>query len=205
MSEVRSVVECIRRRSLPFCDGCKSCSSTVSKEHKTSRLSLTQFPFASNKLRSANTQNGQYNLILPLASSAPLRKTPQALDKMTASIGKLSTPIIAAIVVGGIFVVLALITITAYLCDLPARMRKAKALKASGQKPSIMSDDADMEKGEVTVSVTEVNSQMSQISKSSQSTLGTRTTSPEVMCQCEHPQPIPNRMPSFPKSAVPRV
>ncbi|KAF2828422.1 hypothetical protein CC86DRAFT_288757 [Ophiobolus disseminans] len=104
---------------------------------------------------------------------------------MTASVGGISTPIIAVIAVGGVFVLLALITITAFICDLPSRMRRRKAAK-NGGKQSNTSEEVDAEKGEPTISVTEVDSQTSQITKSSQIT---RAPSPE--CQCAHPMPVP--------------
>jgi hypothetical protein len=99
---------------------------------------------------------------------------------MTASIGALSTPIIAAIIVGGIAALLILITVTAYFCDLPANLRRKKAAKESGRKSPIM-DEVDVEKGEPVVTVTEVNSQTSKSSKD--------TRAPSPVCQCEHPHP----------------
>jgi len=104
---------------------------------------------------------------------------------MTASAGGLSTAIIAVIAAGGIFGLLALITITAFLCDLPNRIRRRKAAKEGGRKSPIM-DEVDVEKAEPAVSVTEVNSQISQVTKSSKIT---RAPSPE--CQCAHPNPLP--------------
>jgi|TARA_R110002003_G_scaffold127_12_gene12011 hypothetical protein len=104
---------------------------------------------------------------------------------MTASVGGLSTAIIAAICAGGIFGLLALITITSFCFDIPNRLRKRKAAKEGGGKSSLMEED-DMEKGVPAVSVTEVDSQVSHITKSSQTT---RAPSPE--CRCEHPSPMP--------------
>ncbi|KAH8732328.1 hypothetical protein GQ44DRAFT_602193 [Phaeosphaeriaceae sp. PMI808] len=100
---------------------------------------------------------------------------------MTGKIGPLAAPIVALIVAGGIFVCLVLITLTAWLCDLPNRIRRRKAAKKNGNPRTIL-DDAEVEKGEPDVSVTEVDSQVSQVSKSSQNT---RAPSPE--CQCQHP------------------
>lgn len=104
---------------------------------------------------------------------------------MTTSIGPLSSSVVAVIAVGGVAVLLALITITAYCCALPARLRRRKAAKETGRK-SPMIEDLDVEKNEPAVSVTAVDSQASQISKS---TYGTRAPSP--VCNCEHPNPLP--------------
>jgi hypothetical protein len=99
---------------------------------------------------------------------------------MTASVGNLSTAVIAVIAVGGVAVLLAAITITAWCCALPARLRRRKAGL----------DEVDVEKNTPTVSVTVVDSQAaSQISKSGQAT---RAPSPE--CQCEHPSPASPRV-----------
>ncbi|KAF2028050.1 hypothetical protein EK21DRAFT_114253 [Setomelanomma holmii] len=105
---------------------------------------------------------------------------------MTASIGGLSTAIIAVIAAGGIFGLLALITITSFLCNIPKRLREKKAAKEGGGRKSTDMNEVDVEKGAPAVSVTEVGSQVSHISKSTQST---RPPSPE--CRCEHPMPMP--------------
>ncbi|KAH7077760.1 hypothetical protein BKA63DRAFT_564330 [Paraphoma chrysanthemicola] len=104
---------------------------------------------------------------------------------MTASVNGLSTAIIAVICVGGIFGLLALITITSFFCNLPKRLRKRKEAKEGGRKSPLM-DEVDVEKGTPEVSVTEVDSQVSRNTKSSQAT---RAPSPE--CRCEHPAPMP--------------
>jgi hypothetical protein len=116
---------------------------------------------------------------------------------MTASVGGVSTSVIAVIAVSGIGGLLALITITAWLCDLPARLRRRKAAKEGGrQSPGMDEVEADVEKNEPTVSVTEVNSQIGQTSQV------IRALSP--VCQCEHPSIPPRtatqspRLPSHP-------
>lgn len=111
---------------------------------------------------------------------------------MTASAGGLSTAIIAVIVAGGIFGLLALITITAFICDLPKRMQRRKAAKEGKTAPVI--DEVDAEKAAPTVSVTEVGSQRSQFTTSNQTT---RAPSPE--CQCAHPNPMPRVTPPSPR------
>jgi hypothetical protein len=78
---------------------------------------------------------------------------------MTGKIGGLSTPIIAMIAVLGIAGLLILTTVLAFLVDLPGRIRRNKAAKQDGRK-SIM-DEADVEKAEPVVTVTEMNSQSS--------------------------------------------
>ncbi|KAF1921114.1 hypothetical protein BDU57DRAFT_37681 [Ampelomyces quisqualis] len=101
-----------------------------------------------------------------------------------ASIGPLSSSVVAIIAVGGVAVLLALITITAFCCNLPARLRRKKAAKETGRESPMM-EDLDVEKNEPTVSVTAVDSQASPISKGSQ---GTRAPSP--VCTCECPKPL---------------
>jgi hypothetical protein len=104
---------------------------------------------------------------------------------MTASIGPLSSSVVAVIAVGGVAVLLALVTITAYCADLPARFRRRKAAKETGRRSPIM-EDLDVEKNEPAVSVTAFDSQASQISKGIHDT---RAPSPE--CTCEYPNPLP--------------
>jgi hypothetical protein len=108
---------------------------------------------------------------------------------MTGKIGGLSTPIIAMIAVLGIAGLLILTTVLAFLVDLPGRIRRNKAAKQDGRK-SIM-DEADVEKAEPVVTVTEMNSQ------SSYSSQDTRAPSP--VCQCEHPHPVSPRLAMAPR------
>jgi hypothetical protein len=108
---------------------------------------------------------------------------------MTASVGNLSTAVIAVIAVGGVAVLLAAITITAWCCALPARLRRRKAGLDGGNTGPDM-DEVDVEKNAPTVSVTVVDSQAaSQINKSGQA-----TRAPSSECQCEHPSPASPRI-----------
>jgi hypothetical protein len=102
---------------------------------------------------------------------------------MTAQIGGLSTAVIAVIAVSGVAVLLAVIIISAWCCDLPAKRRRRQAMKNGGRTSPDM-DEVDVEKNAPIVSVTEVDSQASQISKSGQD-----TRAPSPVCQCEHPNP----------------
>lgn len=110
---------------------------------------------------------------------------------MTASVGKLSAAVIAVIAVGGVAVLLAAITITAWCCALPARLRKRKAGIERRVSPDM--DEVDVEKTAASVSVTAVDSQASQMSKSGQD-----TRAPSPVCQCEHPNPASIRVTTQP-------
>lgn len=105
---------------------------------------------------------------------------------MTARIGGLSTAVIAVIAVGGVAVLLAAITISAWCCDLPAKRRRRKAIKNGGRISPDM-DEVDVEKNEPTVSVTAIDSQVNQISKNGQD-----TRAPSPVCRCEHPSLPPS-------------
>jgi len=105
---------------------------------------------------------------------------------MTAHIGGLSTAVIAVIAVGGVAVLLAAITISAWCCDLPAKRRRRKAIK-NGGKISPDMDEVDVEKNEPAVSVTAVDSQVNRNSKSGQD-----TRAPSPVCRCEHPSLPPS-------------
>jgi hypothetical protein len=118
---------------------------------------------------------------------------------MTASIGGLSTAVLAVIAVGGVAAFLALITITAFCFDLPARRRRRKAAKEGGRKSPDM-NEIDVEKNEPTVSVTEVDSQTSQSSKSTQD-----TRAPSPVCRCEHPNPVSPRVAMQPPRLPPHL
>jgi hypothetical protein len=93
------------------------------------------------------------------------------------------------IAVLGVAGLLILTTILAFLFDLPRRIRRNKADKKDGQK-SIM-EEADAEKAEPVVTVTDMNSQ------SSYSSQDTRAPSP--VCQCEHPHPASPRLAMAPR------
>ncbi|OAL00659.1 hypothetical protein IQ06DRAFT_348009 [Phaeosphaeriaceae sp. SRC1lsM3a] len=105
---------------------------------------------------------------------------------MTTSIGGLSTSVIAVIAVGAVGALLILITVVGFCCDLPARLRRRRA--AQGGRTSPEMNEVDMEKNEPSISVTDVNSQGSQYSKSTRS-----TRAPSLLCTCEHPNPITNQ------------
>lgn len=115
---------------------------------------------------------------------------------MTTTIGGLSTSVIAVVAVGGIGALLILITVAGFCCELPARLRRRKASKEGRISPHM--NETDVEKNESTVSVTEVNDQGSQISKTTQQT---RASSP--LCTCEHPNFITNRPAGQPLRAHP--
>lgn len=99
---------------------------------------------------------------------------------MTTTIGGLSTSVIAAIAVGGVGLLLILIVVIGFCCDLPARLRRRKAAKEGQTRAPL--NDFDVEKNEPSVSVTTLNDQSSQISKSTQ-----HTRAPSPLCTCEHP------------------
>ncbi|KAF2852420.1 hypothetical protein T440DRAFT_506797 [Plenodomus tracheiphilus IPT5] len=103
---------------------------------------------------------------------------------MTASLGGLSTSIIAVIAAGGIFGLLALIIITAVLLDMPKRLKRRQnkgIMEETGRASPASITDA--EKGTIKVSETEVQS--TNASTHHSSLRPTRPVSPD--CQCEHP------------------
>lgn len=119
---------------------------------------------------------------------------------MTASIGGLSASVIAAITVGGIGALIALVIIISYLCDMPKRLRKKEANKVLGGKATTMNGTEDIEKGKPAASMTEVDSQITRITKNNNNgayTMSTRTPSP--VCECEHQSPMPRLLnPTYP-------
>jgi hypothetical protein len=122
-------------------------------------------------------------------SLPPTNQNPLITTTMTTSIGGMSTSVLAVISVAGVGALLALITITAWLYDLPARRRRKQAAKdrETGRWSASMNEaEVDVEKNEPAVSVTETHSLNSQPSKS---TLAPRAQSP--LCQCECPSIMP--------------
>ena len=128
-------------------------------------------------------------------SLQPLRRSRPAFTPhrqtsitMTAKIGHLSSSVIAAIVAGGIFGLLAVIIIVAVILDSPKRRKRAQhkgIMEPSGKR----SLEIEAEKGSVEVSVTEVSSSTN-ASTNYSSMRPTRPASPE--CVCEHPVVSPN-------------